>query len=111
MGVDLTIVEDGALAIQAEAAERYDLILMDLHMPNVDGLTATRAIRAAEAQRGALRTPIVALTADALAEHVAASRAAGADHHLAKPIKPQALVDILAEILSAAPEADERLAV
>jgi CheY-like chemotaxis protein len=112
LGVDLTIVEDGALAIEAEAAGRYDLILMDLHMPRVDGLTATRAIREAEAARGGRRTPIVALTADALAEHVAATRAAGADHHLAKPIKPDALVDILAEILSATPESAvaERLA-
>jgi signal transduction histidine kinase/ActR/RegA family two-component response regulator len=111
LGVDLTIVEDGAAAIEAEAAGRYDLILMDLHMPNVDGLTATRAIRAAEAERGGPRTPIVALTADALAEHVTATRAAGADHHLSKPIKPEALVDILAEILSGAPQDDQRLAV
>ncbi|MGZ6020295.1 MAG: response regulator, partial [Phenylobacterium sp.] len=70
-------------------------------MPNVDGLAATRTIRAAEAERKAQRTPIVALTADALAEHVAASKAAGADFHLAKPIKPDALVDVLIEILSA----------
>ncbi|MBS0363784.1 MAG: response regulator [Proteobacteria bacterium] len=111
LGVELTVVEDGAQAIEAASAGRYDMILMDLHMPNVDGLTAMRAIRAAEAERGAPRTPIVALTADALAEHVAASRAAGADHHLAKPIKPEALVDILADVLTASSEADERLAV
>ena len=76
-----------------------------------DGLTATRTIRAAEAARGTPRTPIVALTADALAEHVAASRTAGADHHLAKPIKPEALVAILGEVLALSSSGDERLAV
>jgi CheY-like chemotaxis protein len=107
LGVDLVIVGDGAEAIEAEAAGAYDLILMDLHMPNVDGLTATRTIRASEAQRGAGRTPIVALTADALAEHVAASRAAGADFHLAKPIKPDALIDVLVDILNSRDEAPD----
>jgi len=107
LGVDLIIVGDGAEAIEAEAASRYDVILMDLHMPNVDGLTATRTIRAAEAERRGGRTPIVALTADALAEHVAATRAAGADLHLAKPIKPDALVAVLIDILSARDEAPD----
>ncbi len=101
LGVELTIVEDGGQAIEAEAGGRYDIILMDLHMPKVDGLSAIRAIRAAELERGSGRTPIVALTADALAEHVAATRAAGADHHLAKPIRPEALVETLLDILSA----------
>jgi signal transduction histidine kinase/CheY-like chemotaxis protein len=110
MGVDLVIVGDGAEAIEAEAAGRYDVILMDLHMPKVDGLAAIRAIRAAEAARGSSRTAIVALTADALAEHVASTRAAGADFHLAKPIRPDALIEILAEILSAAPLRDEAVA-
>jgi CheY-like chemotaxis protein len=100
LGVELTVVGDGGEAIEAEAGGRYDVILMDLHMPNIDGLAAMRAIRASEAQRGSPRTPIVALTADALAEHVTASRAAGADFHLAKPIKPDALVEVLLEILS-----------
>ena len=107
LGVHLTIVGDGAEAIEAEAAGRYDLILMDLHMPNVDGLTATRTIRASQAERGARRTPIVALTADALAEHVTASRAAGADFHLAKPIKPDALAQVLIDILNAQDEQPE----
>jgi CheY-like chemotaxis protein len=100
MGVELIIVGDGAEAIEAEAAGRYDAILMDLHMPKVDGLTAIRAIRRAEAERGAQPTPIVALTAEALAEHIAATRAAGADHHLSKPIRPDVLVQLLADIFS-----------
>ncbi|THD57313.1 response regulator, partial [Phenylobacterium sp.] len=100
MGVELVVVGDGAEAIEAEAAGRYDVILMDLHMPKVDGLTAIRAIRRAEAERGSAPTPIVALTADALAEHIAATRAAGAEHHLAKPIRPDTLIEVLAEILT-----------
>ncbi|MFI4966562.1 MAG: ATP-binding protein [Caulobacterales bacterium] len=102
MGVELIIVGDGAEAIEAHAAGRYDVILMDLHMPKVDGLTAIRAIRASEAQRSSPPIPIVALTADALAEHVAATRAAGADFHLAKPIRPDVLIAILTDILSGA---------
>jgi signal transduction histidine kinase/ActR/RegA family two-component response regulator len=110
LGVELTIVGDGALAIEAEAAGRYDLILMDLHMPNVDGLTAMRTIRKSEAGRGSRPTPIVALTADALSEHVAATRAAGADFHLAKPIRPDALVQLVAEIMNAAARREEAAA-
>jgi len=101
-GVELTIVGNGAQAIAAEAEGQYDAILMDLHMPEVDGLTAIRVIRDAEAQRGGSRTPIVALTADALPEHVAATRAAGADSHLSKPIRPDGLVRALAEVLAPA---------
>jgi signal transduction histidine kinase/CheY-like chemotaxis protein len=106
-GVELTIVGDGALAIEAEAAGEFDAILMDLHMPNVDGLTAIRAIRKAEAARGARRTPIIALTADAMAEHVAATRAAGADAHMSKPIRPDGLVRGLAEVIAAAAAGEE----
>jgi signal transduction histidine kinase/ActR/RegA family two-component response regulator len=110
LGVDLVIVGDGAEAIQAEASGHFDLILMDLHMPRVDGLSAIRTIRAAEAARSAPPTPIVALTADALAEHVAQTRAAGADFHLAKPIRPDALVAIVAGILADAGQRAEAAA-
>ena len=106
-GVDLTIVGDGAQAIAAEAGGQFDVILMDLHMPEVDGLTAIRAIREAEVRRGGgRRTPIIALTADAMAEHIAATRAAGADAHLSKPIRPDGLVHSLAEVLAAGAEAE-----
>jgi CheY-like chemotaxis protein len=105
-GVDLTIVGDGAQAIAAEAEGAFDAILMDLHMPEVDGLTAIRTIRAAEAGRGdGRRTPIIALTADAMAEHVAASHAAGADAHMSKPIRPDGLIQGLAEVLAGAESA------
>jgi len=85
-GVVLTLVEDGQQALDALAADPFDLVLMDMQMPVMDGLTATREIRALEARSGRARTPVVMLTANALAEHVQAGRQAGADGHLAKPI-------------------------
>ena len=91
-GVDLTIVGDGQTALEACRARPFDLILMDTHMPVMDGLTATRAIRAMEAGSGGPRTPIVSLTADAMPSQVQEALAAGADRHLAKPITAAALV-------------------
>ncbi|WGM46698.1 Sensor histidine kinase RcsC [Brevundimonas sp. NIBR10] len=85
-GVELTMVEDGQQALDRFTSEPFDLVLMDMQMPVMDGLTATRAIRTLEAGTGRARTPIVMLTANALAEHVAAGKEAGADGHLAKPI-------------------------
>jgi CheY-like chemotaxis protein len=92
LGVHITLVENGADAVERFKAEPFDVVLMDLHMPVMDGLTAIGLIRAHEAQTGAARTQIVALTADALTEHVEASRVAGADRHLSKPIRPAALI-------------------
>ncbi len=88
---DLTLAEDGQAAIEAFATRGFDLILMDTHMPLIDGLSATRAIRESERADGRARTPIVSLTADALPQHVEAALAAGADLHLAKPITGEAL--------------------
>jgi len=88
-GVELTCVENGAEAVAA-AAGGFDLILMDMQMPVMDGLTAIRAIRAA-----GNRVPIWALSANALPEHVRASSEAGADGHLTKPISAEALYAVL----------------
>jgi CheY-like chemotaxis protein len=66
---------------------------MDLQMPVMDGLSAIRAIRAFEHGRGRKAKPILALSANALPDHVAASGAAGADGHLAKPITAAALIE------------------
>jgi signal transduction histidine kinase/ActR/RegA family two-component response regulator len=95
-GVELTMVENGRQAVEAVAANAYDLILMDIQMPVLDGLSATREIRALEAAHGWARTPIIALSANALAEHIAEARAAGMDDHLAKPMRPDALIRLLA---------------
>jgi signal transduction histidine kinase/ActR/RegA family two-component response regulator len=84
--MELVAVEDGLKAVEAFRAGGFDLILMDMQMPVMDGLTATAAIRAHEADHGLARTPVVMLTANAMAEHIEAGRAAGADSHLTKPV-------------------------
>ena len=91
---ELTSVENGAEAVEAYGDDRFDLILMDMQMPVMDGLTATREIRLQELALGLDRTPIIMLTANALSEHVAAAEAAGADRHLAKPFDAAELIDL-----------------
>ncbi len=101
-GTDLTTVENGAQAVDAFAHERFDIVLMDMQMPVMDGLTAIGAIRKIEAERDAPRTPIIALTGNALPEHVLASEAAGADAHLSKPITAAALLPAIEKALAGA---------
>ena len=93
IGVDLTVVENGQAAVEAVQAGDFDVILMDMQMPVMDGLTATRLIREREGKAGARRTPILALTANAMPEHASASAQAGADGHLSKPIAAATLVE------------------
>jgi signal transduction histidine kinase/ActR/RegA family two-component response regulator len=95
-GVDLTMVEDGQAALDALEAGGFDAVLMDMQMPVMDGLSATRAIRAREAASGAPPVLVVMLTANAMEEHIAAAEAAGADLHLAKPLHPAQLLEALA---------------
>ncbi|HWQ88069.1 ATP-binding protein [Brevundimonas sp.] len=103
--VEITSVEDGARALQACRDADYDLILMDMQMPVMDGLTATREIRLHEAAMGLPRTPIVMLTANALAEHISSAEAAGADRHLAKPFDAAELLELVVALPRAAAEA------
>ena len=93
----LTFAEDGKIAVERFAQSSFDLILMDIQMPEMDGITATRAIRKMETQRGGAATPIVALSANARPQDVEASRAAGCNSHLSKPISKQRLLDALRE--------------
>ena len=102
---DVTVVDDGDQALQAFMSGRFDLVLMDMQMPIRDGLSATTAIRAHEAQTTGLRTPVIMLTANAAAEHVAASLAAGADRHLAKPFTAGELIGAVAALLDGDPDA------
>ncbi len=104
--VDLTSVEDGAQALAACRASAYDLVLMDMQMPVMDGLTATREIRLHEAAMGFDRTPIVMLTANALPDHVAAGQAAGADRHLAKPFNAADLLELVSDLALLRAQAD-----
>lgn len=96
--VDLVLVEDGAMAVEAVSNQSFDIILMDMQMPVMDGLTATRAIRAIEADRMRARTPIIMLTANTLPEHVAQAMAAGADRHMAKPLDVAELLNALSTL-------------
>ena len=96
--VELTSVEDGAQALEAAKAQSFDLILMDMQMPIMDGLTAVRELRKHEAATGAKRTPIVMLTANALPDHIVAGQAAGADRHLAKPFDAATLLGLVEEL-------------
>ncbi len=86
-GVEITMVDNGRQAVEAWLNEPYDLVLMDIQMPEMDGIAATRAIRAAEAELGRPRTPILAVSANAMTHQVKEYLAAGMDGHVAKPIE------------------------
>jgi CheY-like chemotaxis protein len=98
-GVQPLIVENGRQAVDAWARETWDVILMDVQMPDMDGPTAAREIRAREAAEGRARTPIIALTANAMAHQVAEYRAAGMDSFVAKPIEVARLFAALQQVL------------
>ena len=93
-----TFVDDGAEALAAWSPGAWDLVLMDIQMPVMDGMKATREIRRREAETGAARTPIYALTADAMSHQTAMHRAAGLDGHVLKPIEVDALFALIAEV-------------
>jgi CheY-like chemotaxis protein len=93
LGVEYAVAEDGKQALDAATREDFDLILMDLHMPEIDGYGATEAIRALPGARG--KVPVVACTANAFADDVARCRAAGMDGHLAKPFRLRQLAEEL----------------
>ncbi|MBF0296757.1 MAG: PAS domain S-box protein [Magnetococcales bacterium] len=92
----LTIVRNGAEAVALASRRSFDLVLMDLQMPVMDGYAATRAIRKREAAEGRLAVPILALTAHAFSGESARIRSAGFDMHLTKPIGKQRLLEVLA---------------
>jgi CheY-like chemotaxis protein len=102
LGIDIDIVADGKLAVEAWRAYDYDLILMDIQMPVMDGIAAARAIRAAERGGGKGRTPIIALTANALTHQIEEYLAAGMDGHVAKPIEIAKLYEAISTALNAA---------
>ncbi len=100
-GIELVVADNGALAVEAFRAEPFDLVLMDMQMPVMDGLSATRAIRALEAADARTRTPIVMLSAYAMAEHREDAALAGADNHVAKPITAASLLAGMQAVLAA----------
>ncbi len=102
VGVTPVIVENGQLALDLLKAERFDVVLMDMQMPELDGLSATALLREFEREMGMPRTPVIMLTANALDEHIRSSHDAGADLHLSKPIHAQALIESIMTAISGA---------
>jgi signal transduction histidine kinase/FixJ family two-component response regulator len=102
LGIDIDIVADGRQAIDAWKVGGYDLVLMDIQMPVMDGIEASRQIRAIEVAEQRKRTPIVALTANALTHQVEEYMAAGMDGHVAKPIEIAKLYEAISAALTAA---------
>jgi signal transduction histidine kinase/ActR/RegA family two-component response regulator len=100
MDVELTLVGDGRAAVDAWRTGAFDVILMDIQMPVMDGITAAKAIRSAEQADRRARTPILALTANALVHQVEEYLAAGMDGHVAKPIEISKLYDAMNRALS-----------
>jgi signal transduction histidine kinase/CheY-like chemotaxis protein len=110
-GIAVTIVDNGAEAVEAWERSAWDLILMDVQMPVMDGPEAARAIRAREAAQGRARTPIIALTADTMAHQIKLHLESGMDLHVAKPIEASDLLNkIVKATQMAAAEADSKLA-
>ena len=98
-GFECTFVENGEQAISAWSSGSFDLILMDIHMPLMDGLQATREIRARERATGRAKTPIIAVSASALEHQVEECFEAGMDMHVAKPIAISTLKAAIESIL------------
>ncbi len=94
----VTFVQDGAQAVDATMANDYDLIFMDIQMPNQDGLAATRTIRRRECECGRKPVPIIALSASALEEDVAKSLEAGCNSHISKPVKKRVILEAVRDV-------------
>ncbi|OSM00235.1 response regulator [Magnetofaba australis] len=94
----VTVAENGRAALEQAQTQAFDLVIMDVQMPQMDGLEATRRIRAWEAQTGRARLPILALTAHAMAEDARKSQEAGCDAHLTKPIRKVTLLQTIEQL-------------
>ena len=95
LGVTPTVVENGRLAVDAWRRTAFDLILMDIQMPVLDGVSAAEEIRRIEQSEARTPVPIFALTANVMKEQVASYLQAGMDGHVAKPILVEQLVEAL----------------
>jgi len=103
-GLETAEAANGALALEAIQHESYDLVLMDMHMPVLDGLETTRRIRAAEQlQGGGRRMPVIAMTANVMRDAIDACREAGMDDFLPKPFKQEEIVNMLSRWLPPPP--------
>ncbi len=102
-GYLVELAENGAQAVQAVQEFQYDLILMDIQMPDVDGFQATEKIRAFEKERGLRRTAIVALTAHAIKGYREKCLSSGMDEYLTKPVKRKTLLQAIEKWIDSRP--------
>ncbi|CAN7584266.1 ATP-binding protein [Caulobacter sp. LjRoot300] len=102
LGAEVELVADGVACVEAWKRGGFDIVLMDIHMPVMDGVEAARTIRALEVGEGRKRIPIVAVTANALVHQVEGYMAAGMDGHVAKPIEVTKLYDAIETAVAAA---------
>ena len=100
LGVELTSVENGQEAVDACKSQPFDVVLRDMQMPVMDGLTAIEHIRTFEAESNAARTPILVVSANAMTEHIEKAMQSGADGHVAKPINAAGLIAALEDALA-----------
>ncbi len=107
-GAELDVAGDGVEALERLAAERFDLVLMDVHMPNMDGIEAVQRIRAGQAGRADI--PVIALTADAMVGEEARLQALGFDALQPKPIQPGLLIAAIVAVCVERPRRDAEAA-
>ena len=98
----LTAAVNGLEAVRAFEEDAFDVVLMDLQMPGIDGYEAMRRIRAFETANGRARTPIIVISAHTRAPDVAESKLSGADHHLGKPVDIPSLLATMDLVMQAA---------
>ena len=113
VGASWISVENGRQAVDACRDNRFSVVLMDIQMPVMDGLAATREIRRMEAERGQAMTPVIIVSANCMPEHVSAGAQAGAQEYLTKPVNAHALIAAISNVLEpalgeAAPQAQWR---
>ena len=111
VGVEPTVVSNGAEAVAAWGVGEFDVVLMDIQMPVMDGVSAARLIRQAELTQGRSRTPIIAVTANAMAHQRAEYLAAGMDAMVAKPISMSDLLETINTVLASKTAPAARLAI
>jgi len=99
-GIEPTLVGDGRQALEAWESQAWDIILMDIQMPEMNGVEATMAIRRREGESGRTRTPIVAVTANAMTHQLADYMAAGMDGVVAKPVEVATLFSVMEQALA-----------
>ena len=95
----VSLAENGREGVEAFRTGAFDVVLMDLRMPLMDGYEAMRRIRALEADRGLARTPIIVISAHTRQSDLDQARAAGADHHLGKPVHIPTLLSTMDDVL------------